>query len=80
MNRKAFLLIFLLLALVLGVVLEGFVVLSSEVDLVMFGRDIHLLSFVIAFVATLAFAAVVMLVMVPKLRRIDMVESLKSVD
>ncbi len=66
--------------LALGVVLEGFVVQSSEVDLVMFGRDIHPPSFAIAFALTLVFAAVVMVVMIPKLRKIDMVESLKSVD
>lgn len=62
----------------LGVVLEGFVVVTAEVDQVMFGRTIHAMSFVIAFALTMVFTAVVMLVMRPKLARIDMVESLKS--
>jgi putative ABC transport system permease protein len=66
--------------LALGVLMEGFVVLSSEVDAVMFGRVIHGGSFAWAFGLTLVFAAFVMLAMLPKLRHIDMVESLKSVD
>ncbi|MCH4221140.1 MAG: hypothetical protein LKF76_04320, partial [Eggerthellaceae bacterium] len=64
----------------LGVYMEGFVVVTAEVDQVMFGRDIHPMSFVIAFVLTMAFALCVMLVMRRKLNRIGMVESLKSVD
>ncbi len=67
-----------LLGLALGVVLEGFVVVTAEVDQVMFGRTIHAASFAVAFALTLVFTAVVMLVMRPKLARIDMVESLKS--
>lgn len=67
-----------LLGLGLGVVLEGFVVVTAEVDQVMFGRTIHAMSFVIAFALTMVFTVVVMLVMRPKLARIDMVESLKS--
>ena len=68
------------LGLVLGKWLGQFVVLSAEIDVVMFGRTIHASSYLIAFVTTLAFSGVVMLAMMPKLRHIDMVESLKSVD
>ncbi len=68
------------LGLVLGVGMEHFVILSAEVDAVMFGRDIHLPSFAMAFAGTMLFSVLVMGAMVPKLRRIDMVESLKSVD
>lgn len=67
-----------LIGLALGVVMESFVVITAEVDYVMFGRDIHLLSFVWAFVLTIIFAIIVMLCMRPKLSRINMVESLKS--
>ncbi|MEC4176484.1 FtsX-like permease family protein [Adlercreutzia sp. R7] len=67
-----------LVGLGLGVVLEGFVVVTAEVDQVMFGRAIHWDSFVIAFALTMVFTAVVMLVMRPKLAHINMVESLKS--
>mgnify|MGYP003376511017 FL=1 len=68
------------LGLALGVGMEHFVILSAEVDAVMFGRDIHLPSFAMAFAGTMLFSVLVMGAMVPKLRRIDMVESLKSVD
>ncbi len=67
-----------LLGLVLGIFLENFVVVSAEVNQVMFGRDIHPGSFVLAFVLTLVFTALVMLVMRRKLNKVDMVESLKS--
>ncbi len=67
-----------LLGLVLGVFLEGFVVTTAEVDQVMFGRTIHPPSFVAGFVLTLLFSGVSMLLMLPKLSRVDMVESLKS--
>lgn len=69
-----------LAGLALGVVMEGFVVVTAEVDAVMFGRDIHPPSFLIAFGLTLVFSLIVMVAIVPKLQRIDMVESLKSVD
>ena len=67
-----------LVGLALGVPLEGFVVTTAEVDQVMFGRAIHAASYVWAFALTLAFSALSMLLMLPKLSRIDMVESLKS--
>ena len=64
----------------LGIVMEYFVVLTAEVDQVMFGREIHPSSFVLAFVLTMLFTAIVMLAMRGKLRKIDMVGSLKSVE
>ena len=63
---------------VLGVFMEGFVVVTAEVDQVMFGRTIHAASFVIAFLLTMLFTVLVMLAMRRKLARVDMVESLKS--
>ena len=67
-----------LVGLLLGIVMEGFVVVTAEVDQVMFGRGIHAASFIIAFLLTMVFSVIVTLAMRPKLRRIDMVESLKS--
>ena len=64
-----------LVGLLLGIVMEGFVVVTAEVDQVMFGRDIHAASFIIAFLLTMVFSVIVTLAMRPKLRR---VESLKS--
>lgn len=69
-----------LVGCVLGIFMEGFVVVTAEVDQVMFGREIHTLSFVIAFVLTMFFSVLVTLFMRKKLSDIDMVESLKSVE
>ena len=66
--------------LVIGVFLHAFVVDIAEVDIVMFGRDIKLLSFVLSVVLTMVFAALVDVVMYRKLKNISMVESLKSVE
>ncbi len=67
-----------LIGLAIGVPLENFVVTTAEVDQVMFGRVIHAASFIAGFVLTLVFSGISMLLMLPKLARIDMVESLKS--
>lgn len=61
-----------------GIFLWMFVVKTAEVDMVMFGREIYWWSYVISALFTALFSAVVFLVMTPKLRKIDMVESLKS--
>ena len=53
---------------------------TAEVDIVMFGRDIKLLSFIFSVVLTMVFAALVDVVMYRKLKNISMVESLKSVE
>lgn len=66
--------------LFLGTVFEAYVVVTAEVDAAMFGREIHPLSYLCAFLLTLVFCAVVLLAMRPKIAAIDMVESLKSVE
>ena len=64
--------------LILGIFLHAFVVRTAEVEIVMFGRDIYAMSFLLAAALTLAFSALVDVVMARKLRRIDMVESMKA--
>lgn len=64
--------------LLLGIALHSFVVVTSEVDMVMFGRTIRPMSFIIAALLTLAFSLLVNLVMYRKLKKISMVESMKS--
>lgn len=64
----------------LGVALCQFIIQTAEIDEVMFGRTIHLLSFVWAFLITVAFSLIVNLIMRRDLRKISMVESLKSVE
>ncbi len=66
--------------LVLGIFLHAFVVRTAEVDMAMFGREIAPSSYVYAGVLTMVFSLLVCMAMRPKLRRIDMVESLKSVE
>ncbi|MEG0229844.1 MAG: ABC transporter permease, partial [Oscillospiraceae bacterium] len=63
-----------------GVVMHSFVIQTAEVDAVMFGRNIAPLSFVWSALLTLAFSLIVNLVIHIKLKKINMVESLKSID
>lgn len=65
---------------VLGIFLHRFVITTVEVDACMFGRNIAPLSFVISGLITCGFSAFVNGVMHFKLKKIDMVESLKSVE
>lgn len=69
-----------LLGMVGGVFLHHFVIKTVEVDMVMFGRIINPLSFLWSFLLTMAFYIIVNLVISRKLKKIDMVSSLKSVD
>lgn len=66
--------------LVLGHWMGMTVITTAEIDMVMFGRDISVWSSVYAFTLTLVFSVVVSLCMHKNLRRISMVESLKSVE
>lgn len=68
------------LGLILGIFLHSYVVTVAEVDVVMFGRSIEPLSFVYAAVLSLVFAAIVNFIMHFKLKKVDMVESLKAVE
>ena len=68
------------IGLVLGIALTRFVVSTAEVDSIMFGRHIYAPSFIMGAVLTFAFSFFVNLIMHFRLRRIDMVESMKSVD
>ncbi|MEG2611858.1 MAG: FtsX-like permease family protein, partial [Oscillospiraceae bacterium] len=64
----------------LGIVLHFFVMHSVETDMIMFGREIHILSYVLSILLTVVFSVLVNLTMLIKLKKIDMVESLKSVE
>lgn len=69
-----------LLGLALGVFLHKFIIITTEIEFIMFGREIRGVSFLYSAVLTLVFAVLVDFVMYFKLKKIDMVESLKSVD
>lgn len=66
--------------LVMGIFLTGFIIQTVEVDNVMFGREILPTSFIFAALLTLAFALLVNFVMGFKIKKVNMVESLKSVE
>lgn len=63
-----------------GTALTQFIVETAEVDEVMFGRTIHLPSFLWAFLITIVFSLTVNFIMRRDLKKISMVESLKSVE
>ena len=64
--------------LVLGIALHAFVIRTAEIDMVMFGRDISFLSYLLSALLTIIFSLLVNLVMYRKLKKISMVESLKA--
>ena len=66
--------------MVLGNLLHRYIILTVEVEEAMFGRQIHWQSYLYSFLFTVAFSLVVNWVMFYKLKKIDMVESLKSVE
>lgn len=70
----------ILLGCGLGAILHGYVIRSVEVDLIMFGRSIAPVSYLLGAGMTLLFSAALNAVMYRSLERIDMIQSLKSVE
>lgn len=66
--------------LFVGTALHRFVVVTVEVSNIMFGRSIYPLSYLFSLVLTLLFTILVCLALSRRLKKISMVESLKSVD
>ncbi|MDR3335969.1 MAG: ABC transporter permease, partial [Treponema sp.] len=66
--------------LVLGIPLHRFVISVAENPDLMFGRSISGLSFILSAAITLAFSGAVDLLMLGKIRRIKMAESLKAIE
>ena len=64
--------------LLFGIVLERYVITTVEVDLVMFGRQIFWMSYLNSVLLTFGFSLLVNIGMLRRVRRIDMVGSLKS--
>lgn len=69
-----------ILGLVMGIFLHRFIILTGEMDYMMFGRDIKPISYMYSAILTIMFAALVSFAMHFKLKEIEMVESLKSVE
>ena len=68
------------LGLVAGIFLHGYVLQAAEIDLLMFPRIVLPWSYVYSVALSIVFAVIVNLVMNFKLAKIDMVESLKSIE
>lgn len=66
--------------LVLGIFLERFVVVTAEVDVVMFTPEIDLMSYLLSALLTLLFTVIVIFALHFKLKKLDMVESLKELE
>ncbi|NLV89346.1 MAG: FtsX-like permease family protein [Tissierellia bacterium] len=69
-----------MLGLVLGVFLHRYIMVTVEMDNIMFGLEIGFKSYIISVLLTLGFAIFVNLAMYYKLKNVKMVESLKSID
>ena len=69
-----------LLGLLMGKYLHQWLVLTVEIDMIMFGRSARPTSYVFAVVLTLIFSTLVNLAARRRLKAIDMVESLKTVE
>ncbi len=70
----------IIVGLVIGIILHRFVILTIEINKTMFNRDIAWWSYVLAAVMTAVFSAIVNFIMYFKIKKIDMVESLKSIE
>lgn len=81
-NRETILLTILgsLIGLGIGIGLHHLIMNLAEMDDIMFGRTINSISYVISFVMTIGFNAIINLFMHKKLNNIQMVESLKAVE
>ncbi len=65
--------------IILGIILHKYVIFTTEVDLIMFGRQIYVQSYIYSILLTIASILVNAFVYF-QLKKIDMVESLKSTE
>ena len=64
----------------IGLALHRFVILTAEIDMMMFGRNIKPVSFLYSILLTFLFSIIINSIMYFRLKKINMVESLKSVE
>lgn len=69
-----------LVGLVLGVGLHSYIMNTIDLNDIMFGRNINTISFIFAVLITLFFGLLINVVMYFKLKKIPMVESLKTIE
>lgn len=63
-----------------GIWLHRFVIMTAELDIMMLGRQIYTKSYIYSILLTIGFSIIVNIVMHWKMKKIDMIESLKSVE
>lgn len=68
------------MGMVMGKLLHQWLILTVEIDMLMFGRQLSLSSYAYAVVLTVLFSLLVNLAAHRKLKKLDMVESLKTVE
>ena len=69
-----------LLGLIMGIYLHKFIMITVEMENIMFGLELEKKSYIYALILTFIFSVLVNITMHYKLKNIEMVESLKSVD
>ncbi|MEG2989104.1 MAG: FtsX-like permease family protein [Oscillospiraceae bacterium] len=80
-RENIFLTIFgILMGLIMGFFLHQYLILTVEIDILMFARKVSPMSYLFAILLTAFFSLVVNLAAHQKLKKIDMVESLKTVE
>ena len=70
----------MIFGIVLGIILHAYVMSTIETDYIMFGKEMTALSYLASILLTVLFTAIVNFVMYFRLKKIDMVESLKSAE
>ncbi|MDD2391515.1 MAG: hypothetical protein PHU94_01080 [Bacilli bacterium] len=80
--RETFILtiIGIIVGLFLGKYLHHFIIATAETDNIVFLRQINILSYIISSIITIIFSFIVQLIINGTLKRIDMIDSLKSVE
>lgn len=68
------------LGILLGFILHWFVMQTVETEMIMFGVEMRFMSYVYAVLLTVLFAVIVNALMIFRLKKVDMIESLKSVE
>ena len=63
-----------------GVLLHRFVILTAELDMIMFNRDLNLFSIVVSLILTFVISLLINLIMSRKANEVDMSEALKTFD
>ena len=70
----------MMLGVILGIILHRYIMITVEFDIVMFGRNIKAASYIYSILFTLLFSVIINTFMHFELKKVDMTESLKSVE